>query len=254
MIDQNHQGADPAAPAAAALPASIGEIALPDGAMRFDAQAISQPGALLFDPAAGMNQAKPVGQGGRQAAWFVQGEFGQGVLRHYRRGGLMARVSRNRYFWTGARATRSFAEFDLLHYMHGRGLPVPRPLAAAYWRGGLTYRAAILVERIVGARPLVQALDEGHHAVVAAAVFSMHEAGIWHADLNAYNVLIDPQGRAWLIDFDKGRRRMLSMELRYGNLSRLRRSLVKVADGRGLAWWGEFAHDYGRLVATKEHI
>ena len=237
-----------------ATPVRAEELALPGGAMLFDAAAVARPGQYLFDPADDANQARAVSEGGRQAAWFVQGTYGQGVLRHYRRGGLIARISRNRYVWAGAQATRSFAEFRLLAYMHGRGLPVPRPLAAAYWRRGPSYRAAILVGRIAGARPLAQALDEGHHAAAAAAVFSMHEAGVWHADLNAYNILIDEGGRAWLIDFDKGRRRALSMELRHGNLARLRRSLLKVAGGRGLAWWEEFARDYGRLDATKGHI
>src|SRR3546814_4574658 len=54
--------------------------------------------------------------------------------------------SSNRYIWRGAASTRSFAEFDLLSFMHAAGLPVPRPLAAAYWRQGLSYRAAIRSE------------------------------------------------------------------------------------------------------------
>src|SRR5690606_15608498 len=69
------------------------DFVLPDGAMRVDASTISDPGPFLFDAGSSMLNAVAVGQGGRQAAWFVQGEFGQGVLRHYRRGGLIARLS-----------------------------------------------------------------------------------------------------------------------------------------------------------------
>src|SRR3546814_5413034 len=89
---------------------------------------IKDPGQFLFDPNSAQLGAVAVAQGGRQAAWFVQGEFGRGVLRRYRRGGLMAKVSVDRYVWGGVGATRSFAEFELLRFMHDSGLPVPRPL------------------------------------------------------------------------------------------------------------------------------
>lgn len=221
------------------------------GAMRYDASRITQPGLFLFDPAASQLQASTVGEGGRQAAWFVKGEFGQGVLRHYRRGGLISKFSTNSYIWTGADTTRSFAEFDLLQLMHQRGLAVPRPLAAAYWRQGLTYRAAILVERIPGVQALAQVLAVGRQAAVAQAIFAMHELGVWHSDLNAYNILLDQQDKVWLIDFDKCRVRALSLERRQANLLRLRRSLVKVADTEGMLWWGGLSQAYDALVRAK---
>ncbi|MGB3289027.1 MAG: 3-deoxy-D-manno-octulosonic acid kinase [Burkholderiaceae bacterium] len=229
-------------------------LAFPDGAMRYDAQRIKDAGPLLFDPDSAGLQAEPVAQGGRQAAWFVRGEFGQAVLRRYRRGGLMAKLSDDRYLWTGAGGTRSFAEFELLRFMFEKGLPVPRPLAAAYWRSGPSYRAAILVERIAGVRTLAGMLDTASTAAVAMAVFTMHDAGVWHADLNAYNILVDPAGKVWLIDFDKGRRQALSAERRHANLLRLRRSLVKVAGNQGLQWWEGLSRDYGLLAAAKARI
>ncbi|HUG59338.1 MAG TPA: 3-deoxy-D-manno-octulosonic acid kinase [Candidimonas sp.] len=219
--------------------------------MRYDASRVADPGLFLFDPTAPQLQASAVDQGGRQAAWFVKGEFGEGVLRHYRRGGLIAKLSDNRYIWTGAAATRSFAEFDLLQFMHQRGLAVPRPLAAVYWRHGLTYSAAILIERIAGVQPLAQMLAAGNQAAVAQAIYAMHEAEVWHSDLNAYNILLDEHGRVWLIDFDKCRVQTLSLERRQGNLLRLRRSLVKVADSAGLLWWEGLSQEYDALVRTK---
>src|SRR5690606_32174844 len=165
--------------------------------------------------------------------------FGRGVLHHYRRDGMVARMCRNSYIWTGAATTRSFAEFDLLSFMHAAGLPVPRPLAAAYWRKGLTYRAAILVERINEVKPLAVQWTSSDAAAVAAAIFAMHGAGVWHADLNAYNILLDVQGKVWLIDFDKGRRQELHRKQRQENLLRLRRSLLKVAGPQALPWWAE---------------
>lgn len=228
---------------------SCAELALPGGAMRYDPGRLAHPGGSVFDPEAAANAAVPVGEGGRQAAWYTQGEFGAGVLRHYRRGGMAARVSRDRYIWAGAGRSRSYAEFELLRYLRLRGLPVPAPLAAAYWRSGPTYRAAILVERLPQVVALASALEPSSQPVVAAAIHAMHEAQVWHADLNAYNILLDAQGKAWLIDFDRGRKGVVAPRQRQANLLRLRRSLAKVAGERGLRYWLGLEQAYRRLQA-----
>jgi len=218
---------------------------LAGGALRFAPDCVSEPGPWLFDPASPALHAQPVKQGGRQSAWYVSGEFGQAVLRHYRRGGLVARLSRDRYIWTGARRTRSFAEFDVLAFLRGRGLNVPEPIAAAYWRAGLAYRAALLTRRIPDVRTLAEALAA--EPAVAQAIFAMHEAGVWHADLNAYNILLDGSGQAWLIDFDRARRMAPSPARRRANLLRLRRSLAKVAGQAGLDCWQRIELAYRAL-------
>lgn len=212
--------------------------------IRSDTRYIPVVNPALFDPTSAGLAAMPVHQGGRQAAWFVSGDFGQAVLRHYRRGGLMARINQGCYFWTGANSTRPFAEFQLLQTMQQAGLPVPQPLAAMYTRRGLWYRAAILVQRIPAVQPLAMVLDAGHHDAVAQAVLAMHNADVWHADLNAYNILINDQGRVWLIDFDKGKRLPMTQPRRVNNLARLRRSLVKVSGDVGERWWHRFHQAY----------
>lgn len=219
--------------------------------VRFDSRHISEPSPDLFNPEWPALAAVPVEYGGRQAAWFVQAKFGAGVLRHYRRGGLMARINRCHYFWTGAEATRSFAEFQLLAYMEQVGLPVPRPLAACYTRKGMFYTASILIQRISQVQTLAKVLSDGHHEAVAAAVFSMHNAGVWHADLNAYNILVNEQGKVWLIDFDKGRQLAMTAQYRTGNLARLQRSLIKVAGPEGGVWWNRFNQAYTDLVRAQ---
>jgi 3-deoxy-D-manno-octulosonic acid kinase len=224
------------------------------GAMYYDAACIASADASVLLPNAGRYTALPVDEGGRQAAWFVQADFGQAVLRHYRRGGWIARFTSNRYLWTGERKTRSFAEFRLLQFMYSRGLAVPRPLAAGYWRRGAGYRAALLTRRLANTRALAGVLNEGHQAAVALALFRLHEEGVWHADLNAYNILLDTDGKAWLIDFDKSEIRALTPELRRANLLRLRRSLVKVAGDAGLAWWMELERLYDQLERARGHL
>ena len=230
-------------------------VVLDSGAMRFDENAISAPRELLFDPAAFAADATPVGEGGRQAAWFVQGDFGAAVLRHYRRGGMVARLSSSSYIWTGEASTRSFSEFDLLCLLYNQDFPVPRPLAAIYWRRGMTYRAALLTQRIAGAQTLAALLHRDLQHKVARVIFDMHEAGVWHADLNVFNILVDANEKVWVIDFDRGRREaLLSLARRNSNLFRLRRSLIKVAGTEGLAWWDKLNEAYIRLLQAKEHI
>jgi 3-deoxy-D-manno-octulosonic acid kinase len=149
---------------------------------------------------------------GRGAAWFI-GAAGNWVLRHYRRGGFMARLSRDRYVWAGETRVRAFAEWRLLAELAGRGLPVPKPIAARYRRRGLFYRCDLITQRIEGARPLssllaIEPQDEETWRNIGAAVGRLHAAGADHADLNAHNILIDGNGRVSIIDFDRSRLRV----------------------------------------------
>ncbi|UAN02917.1 3-deoxy-D-manno-octulosonic acid kinase [Achromobacter mucicolens] len=214
------------------------------GAMLSDTRRLADAGPEVFNPAHYGDRARPVDAGGRQAAWFVEGQGWQGVLRRYRRGGMIARISRDAYLWNGESRTRSFREYRLLAALRAQGLPVPAPLAAAYWRQGPIYRAAIVVERIPGVRPLAQALTEPLWQPVADAIVRMHRAGVWHADLNAFNILIGNDGRVWLIDFDRGTQGALSERQRQANLDRLRRSLRKVAGEAGDRFWMRLRDSY----------
>lgn len=220
-------------------------LALAHGGLCFDPGRINHPSEALFDPAHPSLSAQPVQEGGRRSAWFVSGEFGRAVLRHYRRGGMVAKLSRKHYVFTGASSTRSFAEFQVMQYLQTQGVRVPTPLAAAYWRSGLFYRAAILIERVENVRTLAGSLDAP--AAVAQAIHAMHEADVWHADLNAFNILLDAENRAWLIDFDRATRRTMSAALRRSNMLRLRRSLIKVAGPAGDACWSQIMSVYAQL-------
>lgn len=235
-------------------PVAPRELNIDHGAMRYAPDRLRTPDTSVFDPGAAHLAAVPVQVGGRQAAWFVTGEFGAAVLRQYRRGGLISRLSQNRYLWLGAERTRSFAEFNLLYFMHQQGLPVPKPLAAAYWHRGLTYCAAILVERVPNIKTLAKTLDLARHDAVAGAIFAIHEAGVWHADLNAFNILLNEQGRVWLIDFDRGRRQAMPLEQRNANLLRLRRSLAKIAGAQGIAYWAELNRAYQMLWQARNTV
>lgn len=171
---------------------------------------------------------------GRGSAWFVNADR-QWVLRHYRRGGYIARLSEDRYLWTGETGVRAFAEWRLLDLLSERGLPVPKPIAARYQRSGLLYRCDLITQRIADAKPLSEALEAGAMPeaiwrAVGAAVAELHRAGVDHADLNAHNLLLDAQGAVSVIDFDRGRLRAPGAWTSR-NLRRLRRSLDKISRG-----------------------
>lgn len=233
--------------------AGFEKAAFAGGAVLYDAHWQPIVDADMFDPGSPVWTASPVTEGGRQAAWFVSGAKGDAVLRHYRRGGLMGRVNADRYVWLGEARTRPFAELRVLGRLHARGLAVPRPLAAAYWRAGCSYRAAILTQRIPAVHTLAERvraesdLDDSRPALirgVAAAIRTMHDEGVWHADLNCHNILIDDLARVWLIDFDKARVGVVSARERRVGLLRLRRSLNKIAPEKGDLWWKRINHAY----------
>ena len=86
---------------------------------------------------------------GRGSALFIEADGRRLVLRHYRRGGWMARLMGDRYLWRGEALTRSFVEWHLLYVMRRAGLPVPVPIAARYRRiGRYSYTADLLTEQI----------------------------------------------------------------------------------------------------------
>ena len=205
------------------------------GALLFDRAALPDATTAWFDPHNPALLARPVAEGGRGAAWFVRTPAGEAVLRHYRRGGLAARVSRDAYLFAGAERTRAFSEFRLLRALRERGLPVPKPLAAAYWRDGARYRAALLVARIANARSFGDVLRAGETPdwkAIGRAIARFHRAGVCHADLNVDNVLMDAHGSHWLIDFDRGRLRKPAPAWQKANLARLLRSLRKQLGAR----------------------
>jgi len=210
-----------------------------DGAILFDAGAAAQAAfdPALFEPARwhAQNRAGAV-SGGRGGALFIDAPFGRCVLRHYRRGGMVAGLMGDRYLWTGAERTRGFAEFRLLAELRQRDLPVPAPVAARYRRQGAHYRADLITRRIDGAQTLAELLMNGradeHIATrVGAAIARFHANGAYHADLNAHNVLLNDDA-VWLIDFDRGELRQPARDWQQANLARLQRSLRKLGAAR----------------------
>lgn len=199
----------------------------------YDADLIRHPGATLFDPAHWERQGAVAGKArGRGCAWFLETDFGAAVLKQYLRGGWAARVSRDRYVFSGFERSRPVREFRILEILNGAGLPAPEPLAALCRRDGGFYSGWILTRRIMDGEPLAEQLaarnsDRDLWRAVGACIRRFHSAGLVHADLNARNILVGPSGGVHLIDFDRSRISPGDERAFEANLARLRRSLEK---------------------------
>jgi 3-deoxy-D-manno-octulosonic acid kinase len=177
-----------------------------------------------------------VGQSkGRYTTWFVKTENSDSpqtwVLRHYWRGGMMEKLSRDAYFYTGLQRTRAVAELAILEVLYQEGFAVPRPIAANVERFGLWYRADIIIEHVAGANDLVAYLShnpmtESQWYLLGETIAKFHQRGVYHADLNAKNILL-AHGKFYLIDFDRGELRTPQPTWQQANLDRLLRSFNK---------------------------
>ena len=194
----------------------------------FDA---AQPG--LFDPAwwqqRGASQALGAGRGHIHRVHDDRGHY---LLRHYYRGGLMARFSRDLFLAVPLAQTRAMAEFSLLAQLRARNLPVPQACAARLVRHGLFYRADILVALIPDAADVAHllhhesALTPSQWSALGRVVRMLHDEQVFHADLNCHNLMLDRRDKAWIVDFDKCGFRS-GAQWKAENLARLLRSLRK---------------------------
>ena len=205
------------------------------GAILYDRSILNHISDASFTPggwaraAALQGRLRSAGRGNTLCVSNGEREF---VLRHYRRGGLVARVNRDRYLWTGAERTRAFAEWRLLARLIEMGLPVPRPAAARYQRRGICYTADLLTVREPGITPLSTRIasapaNDDLWRAVGVGLRRFHRAGVYHADLNAYNVQVDAGDGVFLLDFDRGAIRTPG-DWQQQNLARLHRSLSKL--------------------------
>ena len=245
-----------------ALGPEVKRSAITGGAMLYDTSRAGNLSADWFEPRYWESLGALDGSGrGRAAARFVNGADGRRyVLRHYHRGGLMARVSADRFLWHGEESTRPFAEWQLTYRLHRAGLPVPAPIAARYRHTGSSYTGDLITERLPVVGSLAECLRTGALATltwiaIGRCIRRFHDLGVCHADLNAHNVLLSEES-VYLIDFDRCQLRAPGL-WRDGNLVRLRRSLEKVtwslpAERFGESDWHALLDGYRQTSARSE--
>ena len=170
---------------------------------------------------------------GRYVTWFVKSPVQDKtwVLRHYYRGGKIAKITKDQFVYTGLENTRCYQEIDLLQHMIRLNLPVPKPIAARVVRKGLCYKADLLMEKIEAVNVVGQLkegiiLQDGWFNI-GTMIAKFHQNGIEHTDLNAHNILYKSPNEMWLIDFDNCSMRDPKPSWQKRNLDRLKRSFIK---------------------------
>jgi len=186
-----------------------------------------------FEPDFWRQQDKILGQSrGRNITWFVGEKNKPMVLRHYYRGGLIGKLITDKYLFNGFKNTRAYQEYALLIELEKRQLPACRVVAAQVKKSGLYYRADLLMKMVDGGQDLValltkQTLDNTLWQEIGKTIAIFHQNGVYHADLNAHNILINKENKAWLIDFDRGEIKSSQGQWCQDNLERLLRSFNK---------------------------
>ncbi len=223
----------------------------------YDQNIFPQAGQEIFSAAYWEERDAIIGNArGRGLTWFFDAGQQQLVLRHYYRGGLIGKLLTDQYFYTGLKSSRAFREFNLLNRLHALGLPVPRPVAFRVKKIlalccvsdiiTVLIREAQSVAAILRAQPLSAA----QWFAIGKTLRRFQHHHVYHHDLNAHNILLDRQQKAWLIDFDQGALRPGSNTWKSKNLQRLQRSLLKERQlHRGFHWRED---DWRQLMAGYE--
>lgn len=168
-------------------------------------------------------------------------------LKQLRRGGLVGPLWRDRYPGRG----RPRANFLVPRLAIERGVPTPAPVALLMLQGppGL-FRAWLALCEVEPARDLMQRLRAGEEpdwVALGVAWKALFEAGIEHPDLNLGNLLLDGEGRGWILDLDKARLHSgpLAPNLRERAFARMERSYAKTisADPDAVARFGRRIRD-----------
>lgn len=187
----------------------------------------------LNDSAAGM---------GRGAIFFLSGSKLPYpiVVRQYRHGGLLRFLSGARFF----SQRRFLTELKLHTEVQRLGISVPRALGVIVVKQGLKsvfvngYFVTRRLQESVGLAEFLQTAEVSSRLQIAyeigAGLRKLHENGIFYTDMHIKNILVEPQGKIYFIDFDKAKQYPAPLfgRRRRANLYRFIRS-VKKYWGRG---------------------
>lgn len=221
-----------------------------DGWLFYNPAVWQQVSDAYFEPRHWQQNRAVVGQAmGRGKTLFFRFEHREFVLRHYHRGGLVAKLSNDRYLYSSLQRSRVWKEFSLLMKLQTLELPAPVPIAGRVKRKGLSFQADLILERISGAKDLAKLLSERRLPLdlwqkIAETIAQFHRAGVYHADLNLRNIMVDDQQQVWLIDFDNGRICRPRKKWQQANLARFYRSLEKEQAKPGYCHWLESDWQY----------
>jgi 3-deoxy-D-manno-octulosonic acid kinase len=192
--------------------------------------------ASAFREMASENALK--GQGNRGSGRALKLDSAELFVRQLKRGGLAQYVAQDIFVGISA---RPFRELMVASKAFHRGVPVAEPMGAmVQWIAPAIYRGFFLTRAIPG-MTLWEFIKTDDDPVVLkhilmqarAAIVTMHDKGLFHADLNLHNLMVTQSGESFkvmILDLDKARiyDAALRPSLRRNNARRLLRSARKL--------------------------
>lgn len=187
------------------------------------------PTALLDDPEAFLLHnppQRPLKESLVRRAFIMPGPKGDLFLKHYKIRGF---AEAWKYLVVPSKARR---EWRMAQQALAKGIPTPVPLAMAERRKGWFLQDALLITQAVSpSSPLIELIPQGGHQELlfqaAYLLRAAHDAGLFHQDLHAGNILVGMDGKKlYLIDLHRSRfLRSISKRRSTWNLAQLFYSL-----------------------------
>jgi 3-deoxy-D-manno-octulosonic acid kinase len=182
---------------------------------------------------------------GRGTAYRVRLDDVDALVRHYHRGGFVARVARDSYVRAGE--PRPLRELRVSVAVRVAGVPTPEVLAAVVHAHGPLYRGDLATRFVPDSSDLAALTWESARwpeplrtaAWHAAGVLLRHSfaAGVRHADLNLRNILVTREHarvHALLLDLDRATVAAVDDVARHAMLARFHRSRRKLEAAFGI--------------------
>ena len=161
-----------------------------------------------------------------RAALVISGPHGNLFCKIYKIRGFNERL---KHFFLPSKARK---EWVMAYHALRKGIATPPPLAMAERRKGKLLQDAFLItQAIIPSKPLIELIPQGGHedllAHAARLIRETHEAGLFHQDLHAGNILVaSTEKKLYIIDLHRSRFvRDLSKRRRLWNIAQFFYSL-----------------------------
>ena len=146
---------------------------------------------------------------------------------------------------------RRWAEWRNLHRLRYAQVPVARPLAKGQPKISHPISYFLLTEQVPGTHIPINCLANAQRLGRYAAF--LHRRGIYHADLNRKNFILNPAGRFYLIDAQQVYfLSWMPRRLRINNLGRIFLYLCSLDDPE--PWGTQFLEGYNQDLAKKVNV
>ena len=153
------------------------------------------------------------------------------ILKHYIRGGMVAKITYDKYILNSLASTRSLKEYNFLNNMHKKSLPVPKPAAFRVIKNQFTYQADLITCKIDNQGTLHDFIKEKKMnkelwKSLNLTLEKFFEEDVYHSDLNSKNIIIN-NNNFYLLDFDNSYF-FYDKKIFLKSINRLERSLKKI--------------------------